>query len=224
MPTMFWILSLTISYLIGSIPFGWVLVKTFTGKDIREVESGRTGGTNAMRAAGLVAGLGTALFDMLKGACAVWVTRLLVPDNIWLAVLAPVMAILGHNYSIFLLERTKDNRLRFRGGAGGAPCVGGALGLWPPSLLIILPLAGLIWYGIGYASVTTLSAGLLAMIIFAYRAYLGLSPWAYVVYGVLAEILLVWALLPNIRRLLNGTERVTGWRAKLIKRKEAQGR
>jgi glycerol-3-phosphate acyltransferase PlsY len=62
--------------------------------------------------------------------------------------------------------------------------------------------------------VTTMSVGLMSFIVFAIRAALGLSPWEYALYGLLAEVLLVWALRPNIKRLLNGTERLHGWRAR----------
>jgi glycerol-3-phosphate acyltransferase PlsY len=92
--------------------------------------------------------------------------------------------------------------------------LGGAIGLWPPSALVIVPLGFAIWYGIGYASVTTMSLALIATFLFAIRAALGLSPWAYVVYGIFAELILVWALRPNLERLRNGTERLIGWRAK----------
>lgn len=200
------------AYLLGSIPFGLLIVRWRTGKDIRVVESGRTGGTNAMRAAGISAGLLTAVMDMLKGAAAAWLARLVHAGD-WTYALAPVAAILGHNYSIFLAE-WKEGRLHLRGGAGGAPTVGGAFGLWAPSILIIVPLGALVWYGIGYASVTTMSVALIAIIIFAVRAAMGLSPWQYVVFGLLAELMLVWALRPNIKRLMNGTERLQGWRAK----------
>lgn len=207
------------SYLLGSIPAGLVIVKLSTGKDIRQVESGRTGGTNAMRAAGIWAGLGTGIFDLLKGAACVWLARWLVPGAIWLEVLAPVLAIIGHNYSIFLVERGENGRIRLRGGAGGAPATGGAFALWPPSVLIIVPIGALILYFVGYASITTMSAGLIATLIFAYRAWVGASPWAYVFYGIAAELVLIWALRPNIRRLLNGTERLVGFRAKRRKDK-----
>lgn len=210
---------LGLSYLLGSIPFGLLIVKLKTGKDIRTVESGRTGGTNAMRAAGFLAGLLTAVLDMLKGAACVWIVRALLPGAVWLEVFAPVMAILGHNYSIFLISRNEIGQLRLRGGAGGAPAAGGALGLWAPSLLFIVPIAALIWFGIGYASLATLSAALVAAVIFAIRAAAGSSPWAYVVYGLAAEVVLMWALRPNIRRLLNGTERMVGWRARRAKTK-----
>jgi len=123
-----------LAYVIGSIPFGLLIVKLKTGKDIRMVESGRTGGTNAMRAAGFWAGLLTALMDILKGAVAVWIARAAFPQNDLLHVLAPIAAILGHNYSIFLAERDANGRfVRLRGGAGGAPSVGGAMGLWTPA-------------------------------------------------------------------------------------------
>ncbi len=62
-----------------------------------------------------------------------------------------------------------------------------------------------------------MSIPLIAVIVFAIRASLGLSPWVYVLYGVFAEIVLVWALRPNIKRLINGTERLVGWRAKRAK-------
>jgi len=201
------------SYLFGAIPFGLVIVRLLTGKDVRTIESGRTGGTNVARAAGLWAGLLTAVLDVLKAAATVWLAKA-VTGNEWVHALSPVAAILGHNYSVFLAERDERGRWRLRGGAGGAASLGGALGLWAPSALIILPIGALIYYFVGYASVTTMSVAFIAVIIFAVRTALGLSPWQYILYGALAEILLVLALLPNIKRLSNGTERLHGWRAK----------
>lgn len=215
MLTLLSILAIVLGYLIGSIPFGLIIVKLSTGKDLRSVESGRTGGTNAMRAAGVWAGIATAIFDIFKGVSSVWLAHALVPGNhVWLEVLAPVASILGHNYSIYLVERGDRGRLRFRGGAGGAPCVGGSIGLWPPSVLIIVPLAGLVFYFGGYASLTTISIGLLSTLVFAVRAWQGLSPWQYSLYGLISFIALAWALRPNIRRLIQGTERVVGYRAR----------
>jgi acyl phosphate:glycerol-3-phosphate acyltransferase len=214
----FWIfVVLVLSYLVGSIPFGLLVVKLSTGKDIRQVESGRTGGTNAARAAGLGAGIITAVLDFLKAALTVWIARMLVPGNVWIQVLAPVAAVVGHNYSIFLIERGDGKRLRLRGGAGGAPTVGGAFGLSWVSILIILPLAMGVLFGIGFASLATMSVAFFATVIFTYGALAGISPWQYVLYGVITELILIVALRPNIRRLLNGTERRIGWRAKHAK-------
>jgi len=199
---------------------GLYIVKLISGKDIRKIQSGRTGGTNAMRAAGIGAGLATATLDILKGASSVWIAQALLPENHLITVLAPIAAIIGHNYSIFLIERNKQGKIRLRGGAGGAPAAGGATGLWPPTLLIIIPVGALILFGIGYASLTTMSIPLIAIVVFVIRAYKGLSPWTYVLYGVLAELILLWSLRPNIKRLLNGTERIVGWRAKQGKNKK----
>ena len=143
-----------------------------------------------------------------------WLARALAPQAAWLHALAPVLVIVGHNYSIWLVERGEGGRLRLRGGAGGSPCVGGSVGLWWPTLFILPPLGALILFGVGYASVATMSMGVLSTLIFGVRAYLGLSPWWYAAYGLLAEVLLLWALRPNIRRLRNGTERMVGWRAR----------
>jgi acyl phosphate:glycerol-3-phosphate acyltransferase len=208
------------AYILGSIPFGLIIVRVLSGQDIRQVASGRTGGTNAFRAAGTWAGIATGFFDVLKGAVAVWLARWFFPDNVWLHVLAPIAAIIGHNYSIFLLERNTEGRIHLRGGAGGGTCLGGAFGLWAPSLFIIFPIGAFIFYFIGYASVTTLSAGIVATFVFAYRAYLGLSPWEYVFYGIFSELILIWALRPNIVRLVKGNERLVGLRAKRAKQRE----
>jgi len=211
---------LIVSYIIGSIPFGLVVVKLMTGKDVRTIASGRTGGTNAMRAAGLWAGLFTAILDILKSAATVWLAQAITP-NVWMHTVAPIAAILGHNYSIFLIERAADGRIRLHGGAGGSAAGGGALGLWPPAALFLVPLGLLIWYGIGYASITTLGIGLMVIIIFGVRATLGLGPWQYIIYGVVAEFLLIWTLRPNIQRLMEGTERRHGLPAMLQQRRQA---
>jgi glycerol-3-phosphate acyltransferase PlsY len=207
---------IVLAYIFGSIPFGLLIVKLKTGKDIREVESGRTGGTNAMRAAGFWAGFATAMLDILKGFGAAWVAQHITPNH-WVHVLAPLAAILGHNHSIFLAERDENGKIvRLRGGAGGAPSVGGAMGLWPASILVILPLGMLTFFTIGIASITTMAVALFAIIIFAVRASQGLMPWIDVWYGVGAEILLIWALRPNLKKLFEGNERVVkyslnGW-------------
>lgn len=196
-----------LAYILGAIPFGLLIVKVTTGKDIRLVASGRTGGTNAMRAAGCWAGAATTLFDIFKGAAAVWLARTLAP-NIWIEVLAPIAAVLGHNYSVFLLERHSEGKIRLRGGAGGAPAAGGAIGLlWPMWWLILLgiPIPLLMFFGVGYASIATISISLTATAIFALLYFLGYSiHWQYIVYGVLTFVILLWALRPNIKALVEG--------------------
>ena len=216
--------SVILGYVLGSIPFGLLIVKFKTGKDLREIESGRTGGTNTLRAAGFWAGLLTAILDILKGTVSAWIAQAVSPGNHLLHVLAPVGAIIGHNYSLFLIRRDVDGKLRFHGGAGGAPALGGAVGLWSMMFPIAFGAGALIFFTIGIASVTTMSIALIVIVVFAIRAYLGLQNPIDILYGVLAFFLLVWALRPNIRKLLEGKERIVslslnGW---LRARREAR--
>jgi acyl phosphate:glycerol-3-phosphate acyltransferase len=210
------LISLVAAYLLGSIPVGLVVVRLSTGKDLRSEHSGRTGGTNAGRVAGAWAGAATMLGDGFKAAAAVWVARALTGGQPWVEAAAGIAAVLGHNYSLFLVER-RDGRLPFRGGAGGAPTVGAAIGLWGPSALVILP-AGLgVLLLAGYASVATISVGVAATIVFLTRALLDVGPWGHIAFGPAVVLLLLWALRPNLARLRQGTERQVGlpaWRRK----------
>jgi glycerol-3-phosphate acyltransferase PlsY len=205
--------ALIIAYVLGSVPFGVVIVRLTTGKDLRGQHSGRTGGTNAMRAAGTLAGVGTALADALKGACAIWLARWLSAGTPWVEVLAGLAVVLGHNYSIFLIER-RDGIIHLHGGAGGAPTVGAALGMWLPAPLIIVPICLFVLLGVGYASVATLVTGVVITGAFVWASGANYIPREFIAFGPLVEILLVVALRPNIRRLIGGTERVVGWRAR----------
>ena len=201
------LLSLPLAYLLGSIPSGLLVVRVATGQDVRTIESGRTGGTNAMRAAGALAGLATALLDILKGAAAVWLGRTLSTGVEWVGALSGLLAIIGHNYSAFLTERDENGKLRFKGGAGGATTLGAAVGLWAQSWMFILPFAAIFYVIVGYASLTTISIALSATGIFLIRAIQGNDPWAYVLFGICAVAAVVIALRPNLQRLREGTER-----------------
>jgi len=207
------ILILVIAYLIGSIPVGWLIVKIFKGTDVREQGSGRVGGTNVMRAAGLFAGLLTAAGDTAKGILAGLIAVSIMPDSLWIKIIAVVLAVVGQIFSIFLVEKGQDGRLKFRGGAGGSTTLGGAIALVPYSWMIILPLIVLVYLGIGYASVTTISIAFFSLILFGYRAAAGIGPWEFVFYGASTLIIVLYALRPNLKRLAEGTERAVGLRA-----------
>ncbi len=192
-----WIVVLLTGYLLGSIPVGYLVVRWLRGIDVREVGSGRTGGTNVLRAAGWKAAVLTGVGDGLKALAAVLFARQLGGSPLLVA-LAGVTAVVGHNYSVFL---------GFRGGAGTMASIGGATGLWPwslpISLLVLLPTALLT----RRASLGSITLALVLPLLFAVRAALGWGPWAYVVHGVLTSALTLWSLRPNIRRLLRGEER-----------------
>lgn len=220
-PTVWLIAMPVIGYVLGSIPHGLIVVYLFTGKDIRKEHSGRTGGTNAARVGGRWPGIITTILDGLKGAVAVWLAQWLLagqPLQPWGEVLAGVAAVLGHNYSMFLPERKTDEtgRTYFKlgGGAGGATSTGASVGLWGWNLFIV-PVVGLgVLFGLGYASVATLSAGLTITLVMLLRWLIaGTSP-VYMLYGLGVFVLQVIALRPNIKRLMRGEERLIGWRAK----------
>ncbi len=207
------VITLIAAYLLGSIPFGFLLVKIFIGKDVRDIESGRTGGTNTMRAGGFLMGFTTSLLDILKSAGAVWLAQFWLPDSFWVHVLAGFISVIGHNYSIYLLSKTPNGKIEFGGGAGGTPAVGAIVGLWWPSIFILVPVGYLIVMVVGYASLATLSMPLIGSLILLVRFIMLDEPWEYIFSGLLSEILIVWALRPNIKRLINGTERLVGFRA-----------
>src|SRR5688572_22479605 len=96
------IIAVLAAYLIGSIPVGMFIVRGMTGRDIREVGSGRTGGTNAFRAGGLSAGLLTAFGDILKGFTAVFVGRALGNGSSEVMALCAIAGVAGHNWPIYL--------------------------------------------------------------------------------------------------------------------------
>jgi glycerol-3-phosphate acyltransferase PlsY len=203
-------------YLMGSIPMGYVVVKLFKGKDIRHVGSGRTGGTNAYRAAGTLGFLLTGWGDIIKGVLAVWgagwlAQQMNLSSTVVAQVLAGVMAVVGHNYSVFL---------SWRGGAGTGANVGVAAGLWFPALFILVPLVPILLVLTGYASVASLAVAGLIPVLFVVRALVAKAPWEYAVYGILAMTLVVWALRPNIARLKAGKERLVGPRAKAERKRQ----
>ena len=212
------LLAAVIGYLIGSVPPGYFYVKWATGQDLTTVQSGRTGGTNSFRAAGMKVGLATGISDILKGAIAVWVASWLLGGDSaetlpWIKAAAGVFSVVGHNWSLFL---------GFKGGAGTTPNVGWSFAVWNPILLVTIPLLLLLFYVTGMASVVSLSVGAILPIIFGIRYFTGVDATAaYLVGSLITCGLVTFSLRPNIQRLLNGTERVVGPAAKRKAKREA---
>lgn len=117
-----WLLSIPIAYLLGSIPFGYLLVKIFRHQDIRATGSGNIGATNVARSGAKGLGIATLLLDCGKAFLAVKIAQHIAPGNYDLAVAAAVAAILGHIFPIWL---------GFRGGKGVASALGVFLALSP---------------------------------------------------------------------------------------------
>jgi glycerol-3-phosphate acyltransferase PlsY len=214
------IIMLILAYLIGTIPSGFIYVKLKTGQDVRTIQSGRTGGTNSMRAAGVGIGIATMVTDFAKGAAAVFLAKALLPEHAWIHVLSGLLVIIGHNYNIFMSTKDENGKWKIGGGAGGSPALGATTALWLPSFLIAFPLAFIGLYFIGYASVATIISGSSALIIFIVTGLMGITPLSYIVYGAGALTLLLISLKENIKRLKNGTERMHGYRARKKKTEE----
>ena len=218
MQIIYFLLAALIGYLCGSIPFGYIYVRLFKGEDLTKLGSGRTGGTNSFRAAGLGVGVLTSFSDVLKGAAAVWLTRGLLGDALgptllpWGVAVAGVLAVVGHNWSIFL---------RFGGGAGTGPNVGWSAAIWPWIFPIAFLVMGGMLYFVSMASVASLSMAAVTITIFAIRYALGIdTTLAYLAGSLVAGLVVTWALRPNIRRVLNGTERLVGRRARRVESKQ----
>ena len=218
MQILYFLLAALIGYLCGSVPFGYIYVRLFKGEDLTKIGSGRTGGTNSFRAAGLGVGVLTSFSDVLKGAAAVWLTRWLLGDALgpallpWAVALAGVFAVVGHNWSVFL---------RFGGGTGTGPNVGWSAAIWPWIFPIAFLVMGGMLYFVGMASVASLSMAAVTITIFAIRYALGIdATLAYLTGSIVAGLVVTWALRPNIRRVLNGTERLVGRRARRAESKQ----
>ena len=206
---LYWIAA----YLVGAIPFGWIIVKVLKHKDIRYIASGRMGMSNVMRVAGTFWGIVTAVLDVLKGSAAVHMASLFVPEpEPWMTSIGGILAVLGHIYSIFLVEKRRDGKFYLRGGAGGLTSAGAAVALWK-GFWIAMPLPCLlISLFTGYASVTVACFNIFGFIGYLVGAILGKCSWWYLLYAVGAEILVLDSLRPNFKRLRRGDERKSSLR------------
>ena len=121
-----WIITLTMAYLLGSIPFGYLLVRFVRQEDVRDTGSGNIGATNVARAGGATLGIFTLLLDAMKGFIAVFLTMQFAPNTAngpsTFAIAAAVAAVIGHVFPVWL---------RFRGGKGIATALGVFIPLVP---------------------------------------------------------------------------------------------
>ncbi|MEA3334578.1 MAG: glycerol-3-phosphate acyltransferase [Chloroflexota bacterium] len=189
-----------LGYLLGSIPFGY-LVGSLWGVDVREEGSGRTGGTNVWRATHRTIPVALTLFgDTFKGVAAVLIARNFLEPPEATAALAGAAAVLGHIWPLFL---------NFNGGAGGSTAAITWIALNPvvgiPNLIYALFV-----FAFGrYASLATLTVGvsgvILAVLLLIVRPDL-VGIWD-VVFGLIVTIAMVITLQPNLRRLRQGSER-----------------
>jgi glycerol-3-phosphate acyltransferase PlsY len=196
-------LIILLAYLIGSIPFGYLIVRLHSGADIRQTGSGGTGATNVSRRAGKAAGLLTLVLDAAKGVLAVFLARLwLSPDGklTWPVGLAALAVIVGHVFPVWL---------RFRGGKGVATGAGVLLMLVPFAVvaagILFLAVASLTRY-VSLASI--LAAAAVPIIVWVQLEFYQTRTdgETLVAFTVCAALLIIFAHRSNIERLTKGTE------------------
>ena len=195
-------LLILLAYLLGSIPFGYLIVRATKGTDIRETGSGGTGATNVSRRAGKGAGVLTLLLDLLKGSAAIFLaSRIGLSSNVeWGITCAAVAVILGHMFPVWL---------GFRGGKGVATGVGVFVVLAPVVVAIAAIFFVMVVALTRYVSLGSILAALLIPVLLMLET-LFVLPVAHFAEietaAVLVMLLIVFAHRENIKRLREGTE------------------
>jgi glycerol-3-phosphate acyltransferase PlsY len=190
------LLALVAAYLVGGIPFGYLLVRWKTGEDVRAKGSGNIGATNVLRTTGRAIAIATLLLDIGKGCFAVWLAGKLSGDSaLWMS-LAALAVMAGHAYPIFL---------KFQGGKAVASFIGAFLMLTPIPMVAALAVFVIVVAATKQISMGSIvSAGSLP-----FAVWLILHPPAAVVAAsVVAAIFIIYRHASNIARIRSGTERV----------------
>jgi glycerol-3-phosphate acyltransferase PlsY len=192
------------SYLLGSIPFGYVLVRIFTGEDVRASGSGNIGATNVARRSPALGAL-TLFLDAAKGLAAVLVARALFvglgpgPHQQLIMTTAAFFAVLGHLFPVWL---------KFRGGKGVATSLGAFVLLTPRSVLCMVVLFLLIAVVFRYVSLGSVAvAAVFPLLAWAFREYVD-SRQLLLIAAV--SLLVIWRHRQNIGRIAAGTESKLG--------------
>jgi glycerol-3-phosphate acyltransferase PlsY len=187
-------LGLLIAYLLGDIPFGYLLVKLTTGRDVRASGSGNIGATNVLRTTGRAAGIATLLLDIGKGYLAVWLEGRLTGGNVeWMSA-AALAVMIGHSYPALL---------HFRGGKAVAAFVGAYLCLTPVPLAAVLVVFVVTVAWTRYISLgSVIGAGTFPLAVWLIEH----PPGTVVVAAILSGTLIIYRHRENLARLHAGTE------------------
>jgi len=196
-----WLICIPLAYLLGSIPFGYLLVKAFREEDIRSTGSGNIGATNVARSGAKGLAIATLLLDLGKGFVAVEIAKHIAPGNYDLAVATAVAAILGHVFPVWL---------GFRGGKGVASALGVFLALsWPTALsaLAIFLVIVILTRYVSLASILSSAAlPFFGLHFVRQRSPILLAGFFFI------PVLIIVKHRQNIRRLLSGRENRFGSR------------
>lgn len=188
------VISILLSYLIGSIPSGFLLAKYVMKTDVRKYGSGNIGATNVARVMGLKSGILVAVLDILKGFFGVLIGQLIIGDAASVYILLVAMAaIAGHDWSIFM---------GFSGGKGVATTFGVILKLYPLAFLAY----ALIWLVLVMTTRYVSLGSIIGSISLPFVIYFSGFPTPHVIFGLLLSLFVMYTHRANIKRLLNGEE------------------
>jgi glycerol-3-phosphate acyltransferase PlsY len=194
--TPYWIIG--VAYLLGSIPFGILIVKARGGPDVRSTGSGNIGAANVARSAGALAGVATLVLDSGKGYLAVWLAGRVTGSSVRWMMIAAVASVVGHVFPVWL---------RFRGGKGVATSLGALL----PICRDAVALAAILWFLVvvfwRYSSLGSIVATA-ALPVFVYFLYepRHAPPWYVAAGTVVISLLVLWKHQSNMERLIAGKE------------------
>lgn len=187
------VIMILISYLLGSIPFGYLVGKYLKGIDIRKYGSGNIGVANSFRVMGTKYALLVLLGDCLKGFLAVSLAQKLLPEPMWFLLLIGIFTIIGHNWSAFL---------RFKGGKGIATTYGVVLSFYP----LIAVISAIIWALIVLATKFAALGSILSVFVMLVLSLIFNTPIEFKIFVI---VILLFALIrhrSNINRLINKKE------------------
>ena len=180
-----------LGYLLGAVPTGVIVARLARGVDVREYGSGHTGGLNVSRAAGTWAGVVTGVVDLFLGAGAA-ACAVLWTGNPWAGTAAGVMAVVGHNWSVFV---------RFGGGIGLSTLLGGLLSLWPLGALGAGVVLAVLWFGlVGLLHVHRARSTVAIMLVAGPLLWALGAPLPVVLLGALGGLVVVVKTIPDWNR------------------------
>ena len=196
------VLIITICYLLGSIPFGYIVGKLFKKIDIREFGSGNIGATNAFRILGPSLASFVVIGDIGKGIFSIYLVQYFNIDNLLILTIAGLAVICGHDWSLFL---------GFKGGKGIATTFGVVFALNPTISILALIIWGVVVITTRYVSLSSIFA-VISIFIFT---ILFKQPYEYIIFSAIILILGIFKHKENIERLKSKKERKIGEKIKI---------
>lgn len=228
-PFLLALIGFVLGYVFGAIPVGYFVGKAY-GVDVRQHGSGRTGGSNVLRTIGWGAFFVTIAGDALKGVLPVLILRARMPSEVIAPAFAVIGVCVGNNWSLFIawlttppsipanasiLTRVGALFARARGGVGVVVTAGAAVALYYPPVLILLPVGLGMLLIFRYSSLASTTIAVLYPLVMAYFVLSDRAPLLYLFVSVVVSAIGIYALSPNLKRLIAGTESKFGQRLNL---------